>query len=149
MCELLIFQVHKAGKQGVEKKVCKFEAARPRICNLFWDTLFSHEWILENKWWAVGEIFETVNLDNYSNRLLFLMYQVFTTEQKVCVGLRLLKIRLALRAHKRFSTLMLAPIDFLSCSGFLEKLAEGQFFTRAWAAEKINRSSPRLQHPYK
>ena len=79
----------------------------------------------------IGKIFETVNLDNYSNRLLFLMYQVFTTEQKVSVGLRLLKIRLALRAHKRFSTLMLAPIDFLSCSGFLEKLAEGQFFTRA------------------
>ncbi len=72
------------------------------------------------------------------------MYQVFTTEQKVSVGLRLLKIRLALRAHKRFSTLMLAPIDFLSCSGFLEKLAEGQFFTRAWAAEKINRNSARL-----
>ena len=31
----------------------------------------------------IGKIFETVNLDNYSNRLLFLMYQVFTTENMV------------------------------------------------------------------
>ena len=42
--------------------------------------------------------------------------------------------------------LMLVPIDFLSCSGFLKKLAEGQFFTRAWAAEKINRNSVWLQN---
>ena len=40
---------------------------------------------------------------------------------------------------------MLVPIDFLSCSGSLEKLAVGQFFMGAWAAEKINRNSARLQ----
>ena len=42
--------------------------------------------------------------------------------------------------------LMLVPIDFLSCKGFIEKLAEGQFFIGAWAAEKINRNSTWFQN---
>ena len=41
--------------------------------------------------------------------------------------------------------LMLVPIDFLSCSGSLEKLAVGQFFLGALAAEKINGNSAWLQ----
>ena len=71
MCELLVFQVHEAGKQGVEKKVCKFEAVRPRICNLF-KTLLLLERTGEKKVTNTWKNFKhDTNLDNYGNRVFF------------------------------------------------------------------------------
>ena len=79
------------------------------------------------------------------NRVLFCIYSdIFKMIREKKHGRKLTKIRLTLFIY--WEALMLVPIDFLSCSGSLQKLAEGQFFMGAldqWA-EKINRNSAQL-----
>ena len=67
-CEKKLFQC----EEKSEKKVCKFEAVRPRICNVF-EIFVPH---------TIEQFFFTVSQKYYGNRLLFRLFLFFPKKKK-------------------------------------------------------------------
>ena len=68
-CEKKLFQC----EEKSEKKVCKFEAVRPRICNVF-EIFVPH---------TIEQFLFTVSRKYYGNRLLFRLFLFFPKNKKI------------------------------------------------------------------